>query len=377
MSNVIKAGSRGSGMTGKERLAAALRFRETDRIPWAPKVFIGHYRSGVARAQSHMSIAAFAELLNCDAIGWDCPILTKSRNVQADTERRAAETIQTFTTPVGSLRMVSAYSEESRSEHITEYCLKTAGDYRVAQYIAEHTDYEPDPALHQEVLQSAGNRGVVMSYGNSTPFMDLLQSQAGLPQLYYHLQDFPEVVEELLAAEAERFARFYRAYAGTDAEYVVIHENTSSTLLSPELYRKYCLPLKRRFVEIVRAAGKLPILHMCGRLQALLPLILEAGAAAWESFTPPPNGDTHLKDGRAVAGDGVCLIGGLNAVMLTRWPEAELLAYVERALSELPHARGIILTSGGAMPVECPVEKLAAIGRKLEPILQGKACTAR
>lgn len=213
-----------SQMTGKERPEAALKLEEVDRIPWAPKVLIGHYRSGTSSAQREMSIAEFADVLNCDAIAWN--VLVKT---------------------------------------------------------------------HQE--------------------------------------------------------------------------NTSSTLVSPDLYGKYCLPLKKKACEMITGAGKHFMLHMCGCLRDLLPQILEVGADSWESFTPPPIGDTLFKDGREVSPDEVCLIGGMNAATVSVWDHGKVLDYVDETLDSLTHTRGIVFTSGGAMPVECPVETLAELGEKLRPHL--------
>jgi hypothetical protein len=372
MASLKKTRTRPSRMTGKERLSAALRFQDVDRVPWAPKVFIGHYRRGTAPALQKMPIAQFADTLNCDAIGWDRPVTTKHhRNVTIQVAQKGRHRIRTVTTPVGVLRSIHTFSPEAQTYHPTEYPLKRAEDYKVAQFVSENTSYEPCPSVHDETLRSVGDRGIVMSHGLGTPFMELLQGGIGIPGIYYHMEDHADAFADLYAVESDRYVRFYEAYAQTGAEYVVTHENTSSSLVSPAIYRTYCLPLKKAFCRIMRDAGKMPILHMCGTLRQLLPLIDEAGADAWESFTPPPNGDTTFADGRRVAGERVCLVGGLNAVMLAQWSEDRLYRYVRQSLNELPHTRGLIFTSGGAMPVECPVERLASIGRGLKPILNG------
>lgn len=80
MSNSVRPASLGSRMTGRERLRAALSLAEVDQVPWAPKVFIGHYRSGTTAEHQGMSIAEFADVLNCDAIAWDSLVSAHVRN---------------------------------------------------------------------------------------------------------------------------------------------------------------------------------------------------------------------------------------------------------------------------------------------------------
>lgn len=47
-----------------------------------------------------------------------------------------------------------------------------------------------------------------------------------------------------------------------------------------------------------------------------------------------------------------------------------MLDYVDETIDNLPHTRGIVFTSGGAMPIERPVKELAELGRKLTPHLE-------
>ena len=369
MARVVRADSLGNQMTGKERLAAALRLEEVDRVPWAPKVFIGHYRSGTSSAQQAMAIGEFADVLNCDAIAWNVLVKTHQENVTGESVKDGPTTRRITRTPVGEIASAHTWSEESHTYHPTEFALKGPEDYKVASYIAEHTSCEPITGAHEEMLKSVGDRGIVVTTGPGTPLMTLIQGTIGMPQAYYHLTDYQMEFDELFEVEADCWCRYFEALAQTDAEYVCIQENTSSTLVSPDLYERYCLPLKKKACEMITAAGKHCMLHMCGCLKDLLPQIQEIGADSWESFTPPPIGDTLFKDGREVSPDRVCLIGGMNAVTVSVWDHGKVLDYVDETLDSLPHTRGVVFTSGGAMPVECPVETLATLGKRLGPHL--------
>ena len=105
----VRADSLGSRMSGKERLEAALRFQEVDRVPWAPKVFIGHYRSGTSARHQEMSVAEFADVLNCDAIAWDHLVERHYENVETETIKKGNDVLTIRKTPVGELRSVSSW----------------------------------------------------------------------------------------------------------------------------------------------------------------------------------------------------------------------------------------------------------------------------
>ena len=278
MANIVSAPSLRDHMTGKERLDAALRLEEVDRVPWAPKVFIGHYRSGTSSAHQSMSIAEFASVLHCDAIAWDSLVKARSTNVTQEIVRDGLVTRRITTTPVGEIVSASTRSPETHSSHPTEFPLKTPADYEVAKYIAEHTTFEPAAGVHEQMLASVGDRGIVVTTGPGTPLMTMIQDTVGMPQIYFHLADHREEFDELFEAEAAKWLRHYEAIAQTDAEYVCVQENTSTTLVSPALYERYCLPLKQKACEVVRRSGKHYMLHMCGRLKGLMASIRQVGA---------------------------------------------------------------------------------------------------
>ena len=73
----------------------------------------------------------------------------------------------------------------------------------------------------------------------------------------------------------------------------------------------------------------------------------------------PPVGTTRLADGRAQCPE-VCLIGGTNAALWTM-PAGEIIAELERDLGELPHHRGVVVTSAGVMPPSASPGKIKAV----------------
>lgn len=74
-----------------------------------------------------------------------------------------------------------------------------------------------------------------------TPLLALLQLDMGLERFYYYLSDYPQGVKELLNIMQERNKEIYCIIARSPAEVVIDHENTSTTLHSPEIYERYCL----------------------------------------------------------------------------------------------------------------------------------------
>jgi len=200
---------------------------------------------------------------------------------------------------------------------------------------------------------------IAVSIGKS-PLMNLVEWLAGIENAHFLLEDYRAEVEELFAANLQnllRQAELIVEHHPADIFYMV--ENTSSTLISPEQYRTYCLPQLSEVGKILQQADCPLVLHMCGHLKALLPDVKTLPAAAYEAFTSPTLGDTTLLDGRSVCPD-VCLIGGTNATLWTR-PLDEILATLANDLDALPHHRGIVVTSAGVMPPICSPETIRTV----------------
>jgi len=194
--------------------------------------------------------------------------------------------------------------------------------------------------------------------------MDLLQHLAGIDHGQYLLADCPGEVEGLFGAMHAVLRRKAELICGhSPADLIYMVENTSTTLLSPEQFRRYCLPYLRQYAETAVAQGRAMALHMCGHLRALLPDLATLPVALFEAFTSPPVGNTTLADGRAAC-PGKCLIGGTNAALWTR-PAVTIVAELERHLDALPHHRGLVLSSAGVMPPAATPETIRSVSEWL------------
>lgn len=209
-------------------------------------------------------------------------------------------------------------------------------------------------------IRGLGERGIATTSLGVSPLMNWIQHIAGIEEGLLMLKDAPEQVETLFDHMHRLLCRRAEIMAER-SPYAAIYsvENTSTTLISPELFLRYCFRHLMEYGGIIRSAGKIHLLHMCGQLKMLLPDIDALPAAGIEAFTSPPVGNTTLLDGRTAC-PAKCLIGGTNAAL---WLETAdtILQTVEHDLDVLPHVRGIVVTSAGVMPPGCPPETIRQV----------------
>jgi uroporphyrinogen-III decarboxylase len=132
-------------------------------------------------------------------------------------------------------------------------------------------------------------------------------------------------------------------------------ENTSTTLLSPDLFQRYCVPHLRAYGDLIIEHGLIAVHHMCGRLNALLEMIDELPAQANEAYTTRPLGDLSLAEGRRRM-PSKALIGGTNATLWLE-PAERIIETVAADLAASPDRRRIFLTSAGVLPPLVSFEK--------------------
>ena len=350
-------------MSRKERWLGAIRIRPVDRLPFWPKLNPAYMHAQVPEFRN-MDLDSIHDWIGSDKhIGIagcvkEVRRSTAIESVESDGVRRTL-----YRTPHGEMDLVSKYDEPSQSWHPVTFPVRTPDDVCLMTEIYADTQ----AILNEEGLEQAraqaraiGDDAIVVNTIGTSPLMHWIEWLAGMETANYLLADHPGEVEGLFDAMHRvlmRKTELFCEHSPADALY--FSENTSTTLTSPQQYRQYCARHIGDYADVLRAADRNLILHMCGHLKALLPDLAVIPAQAFEAFTSPTLGNTTLLDGRTQC-PNTCLIGGTNAMLWTRSAE-EIISEIERDLDGLPHHRGIVITSAGVMPPMCKPETIRQV----------------
>ena len=352
-----------STMTPRERWWAAVEFEPVDRLPFWPKLDAAYPRAQPAPFDD-MAISDIHRWLGSDEhIGIPSCIREVRSRTSVEMQTKDDRRITTYHTSFGETQTIRRFDVASQAWHPVIFPIRDLETLKLMTAFFEDTDVVLDRDRLTEArarVNHIGENGFTfMSIGES-PLMVFVEWLAGIEQAHYLLTDHPTEVERLFDAIHQMLlkkAALMAEHSPTDVLYML--ENTSTTLISPTQYRRYCLPHITAYGETVHRYGRKLFLHMCGKLKCLLPDLATLPAEAFEAFTAPPLGSTTLLDGRTHCPD-TCLVGGTHAMLWTRPPE-EIIAEIERSLDALPHHRGIVVTSAGVMPPLCPPETIKAV----------------
>ncbi len=340
-------------MTNRERFLAAFHQQEVDRFPVWLKMANSTWQSAQPEPYRSMGEVEVLQKAHSDVlIGNGYNVQRVRPHVEVSTEQEGDLHRTICHTPDGDLVGESRVDPVS-GWHPTRFIGESAVDFPKLRWLYSDTTYEAKPDAAEEVAARQSDlvaQDIVTIDGiGPSPYMALVEEVCGPTASVYHMVDMPELFREIIALMHEDHLRELRArLPHVKADTFWLTENTSTSLISPDQFREFCVPHLRDYGHLVLEYGIVPVHHMCGTLNALLEEINDLPALVNEAYTTRPLGNVSLTEGRTRM-PSKALMGGTNA---TTWMSDEdtIIQSVADDLATCPNRRGIILTSAGVLP---------------------------
>lgn len=353
-------------MTGRERLTAILRRQPADRGAWTILVD-GATLGGLPEALRGRWGLDLCAHLGCDAFlldGWGTPVgfaaprLEWGPDVREVIRQEGSRRVRDWVTPAGML------TAEWQNGHPVRYPVTTLAEVRSYRAMWERARYLPadDTAAHARLLELLGEQGIYTRFWGPSTIPRLLEYDMGMEAFYYLLNDHPDEVAALIRVMHEKELEAFRILATGPAASITLCENTSTYYISPDVYRRFNGPHVRDFVDAVHAAGRIALVHMCGHVRQLLPLIRDTGLDGAHALTPPQTGDTPWELALDVLGDETVIIGAMPPEVWVAGPLAEIAPALDRLYTpRLRRAHFVLCLFADGVPV--PLERFEAVAR--------------
>jgi uroporphyrinogen-III decarboxylase len=337
-------------MTPKERLLTALARGIPDRLPasvhqWQP-YHLKTYLGGVSAIDA------------CRRFGLDATIIAQDPEPEVDhshwqvasrsyrSPSGTTITEQTIVTPGGTL--TQAFEANEQTQWVTGHMIKRREDMLLLK------KYMPVPRQHREPLQAladeVGQDGILRGFvlGNQGgPWQDACFLH-GTVEMIMATYDDPGWVHELLRALTDRKVQHVeQSLKGMPLDIIESGGGAaSSTVISPAVFRDFCLPYDSEIHAAVHAAGHRVAYHTCGGMMPILELIAANGCDASETLAPAGvGGDADAAEIKRRIGGKVALIGGLDQYnVLSRGTPEQIRAEVHRLFEALGPGGGYVMS---------------------------------
>ena len=289
-------------MTPKERLHAAVRGGQHDRVPVTPifMAWAAHYIGRTYREfQLDGDVLVEAQLAVTRAFGAD------QISAISDPWREASGYGMRFTYPEEGIGIPA------------DTLIKSPGD------VGELRPLEPlaVPRMAQRVQGVAkmaaevGSTHSVLGWveGPIAEYVDLRGMAPAMTDLIDAAEMFARAAEPLV----ETGIRFARAQLQAGADMIGVGDAAAS-LIGPRLYAEHVLPWEQRLIQGIHEAGGLVKLHICGNTGGILAHVAQTGADIIDVDWMVP-----LADARRAVGAKIALAGNFNpaGVLLRGTPE--------------------------------------------------------
>jgi len=353
--------------------------RAVDRVPWTTLVD-DRTRSIMPENIKDMAVMDFYRHIGCDILQFG--------NFGFENSAEALKYPYEFISPncLETIRYIDDDGNEvttrktkwgdltgvTKKSHPIKYPVQSIEDVKVLLKLWEGAEFVFNesgcPEGYERMDRLLGDDGIFVPTTEPSPVQSLLEYEMGVENFYYTLIDHEDEMEELISVMNRVKLQEYRIIAEKMPHMACIPvENTSTSYISPNLYRKYCLPLMRDYADLMHRSKKKAIIHMCGLLTHLLPELKEVGIDGIHALTPKPVGDVDFDHVLDVLGDELIIIGCLDSSVFQH-PNAtseDIEKLLDRTVTpRLRRSNYVLWAVADGLPT--PVEKFLVINEWFE-----------
>ncbi|MBI3921545.1 MAG: hypothetical protein HY318_09025 [Armatimonadetes bacterium] len=308
-------------MNSRERMLTALNNGRPDHLPcqvhgWMA-YYLNHYLGGMDWYEANEELGFDHAIYVSPTYCYDDKDLANWRVERVDLGAEASGNHcwkETIATPKGTLHQAGDYSEITGWE--TEPLVKGERDFEL------WNEFLPMPVsadlsqLHA-TREKLDDRGILRSHpfsaGQGSPWQSFC-ILTGTQEAIMMALDLPDFVHHALDCILQKTLKVTEMWEGTPADMVETGGGAGScTVISPKMFREFCVPYDRKQHEALHAVGVKVVYHLCGGVMQMLDLVAENGADGLETMTPPSmGGDCNLREASRRVGGRLFFIGGFD-----------------------------------------------------------------
>jgi len=219
----------------------------------------------------------------------------------------------------------------------------------------------PDPAalgLFDGLLDGIDRSEKLVGGQHGAGPLDRFAQLLGMPAAMIALLREPGVSTDVLNGIAEYHVGIAAGYlaAGAEAGWLADdYAGDGGPLISPVLWRRQVLPTLARIIAVYRGAGAPVFFHTCGRAEAFIPDLLEAGVTAFNLQSDL----CDLAGLKAQFGRRIAFYGGVPSDLMLRGVPDQVREAARHAMRSLGRAGGLILAPD--QPLAFPPKNVSAL----------------
>jgi uroporphyrinogen-III decarboxylase len=313
-------------MTSKERLMLALNREKPDRLPvtvhqWQ-RYHLDKYMDGKSDLEAIQAVGMDAQIQyqeEADPLWLMGSNITKTVTSQWQDEVKVISNNpdnridhHTIHTPEGTLSYKTA--GDQKTSWITEFLIKHDTDIHLIKKFmpVPRLDLKPVSNKYDEV----GDKGILRGFvwGNQAGCWQHAACLMNITDLILKTFSHSGWVHELMQILLEKKLVFIENLKGAKFDLIETGGGAgSSTLISPDIYKEFCLPYDKKMHDALHDLGFKITYHTCGGTLGIEEHIIQNGADASETLAPKSiGGNQEPWEFKQKVGHSLALIGGMD-----------------------------------------------------------------
>lgn len=282
-------------MTMRERILAVLQGRDLDRVPLImyDDLMPLMYQNIPIRDQVKKTFGNRIGLLRWSAVHKvdtpHCHFETQEFYIGGTRWERC-----TLFTPAGMIYQERAFEPVYNSGSIRKHYVEELQDYEILWAYLEDAEIQEDYARYHRDQAELGDDGLPLAAVERSPYQQLWVEWAGLDQLAFHFQEFPETVEKTISLLNKRARAIFEIAFYSPAPMIDFPDNITAPAIGLKRFQQYNVPLYNELATMLAERDALVFVHMDGDLKPLWKAIAESKVGGIDSFSPMPDNDTSV-----------------------------------------------------------------------------------
>lgn len=223
-------------------------------------------------------------------------------------------------------------------------------------------DPKPEPLVefYPGFMAKSGDRFTVANVGFS--LFERAWTLRGMDRILMDMIDEPEFLHDLLDGIVEVVMGHIEVAIDNDIDCVLFGDDWGSQnglIMGPSLWREFIKPRVARLYSKVHDAGKVVAIHSCGDVKEILPDLVDSGLQLFNPFQPETMDVIETK--RKYYGR-LAFYGGISVQhLLPHGTPEEVRREASRLVKALGKGGGYIASPSHAVPADVPPENIAAL----------------
>ena len=188
----------------------------------------------------------------------------------------------------------------------------------------------------------------------------------GMNDVLIDMLEAPEFVDELLDSIMKYDLAMLHRFLQQDFDAVLFGDDWGQQrglLFGTRLWRRFIKPRIAELYGAVKRAGKVVMIHSCGKVQELFSDLIEVGLDVFNPFQPEVMDPYEIK---RRFGDRLAFFGGMSIQKLLPFGSPqEVRDEARRLAQEVGRGGGLILAPSHDMPGDIPVENIVALAEAM------------